>query len=82
MFQVSEENGEQMACYSVSVSLSERDDTQSTCWSVVRKLSEFQALHRKLTEVGLLCVSGYVRCVFFVQTGVTFLSFFRSVFRH
>ncbi|KAA0709789.1 Sorting nexin-25 [Triplophysa tibetana] len=48
--EVSEENGEQMACYSVSVSLSERDDSQSTCWSVVRKLSEFQALHRKLTE--------------------------------
>ncbi|XP_065098291.1 sorting nexin-25 [Paramisgurnus dabryanus] len=48
--EASEENGEQMAFYSVSVSLSERDDSQNNCWSVVRKLSEFHALHRKLTE--------------------------------
>uniref|UniRef100_A0A672QD48 Sorting nexin-25-like n=1 Tax=Sinocyclocheilus grahami TaxID=75366 RepID=A0A672QD48_SINGR len=46
----SEENGEQMACYFVAVSLSEDDDCKNNRWTVTRKLSEFQALHRKLTE--------------------------------
>ncbi|KAL6480323.1 hypothetical protein MHYP_G00113560 [Metynnis hypsauchen] len=45
-----EENGEQMPCYSVAVSLLEGDDSKNSCWTVTRKLSEFQALHRKLTE--------------------------------
>ncbi|KAG9272588.1 sorting nexin-25 [Astyanax mexicanus] len=45
-----EENGEQMPCYCVAVSLLEGDDSKNSCWSVTRKLSEFQALHRKLTE--------------------------------
>ncbi|TRY93957.1 hypothetical protein DNTS_021113 [Danionella cerebrum] len=41
----------EMACYSVAVSLSEEDDEcQNNRWAVNRKLSEFQALHRKLTE--------------------------------
>ncbi|XP_060783874.1 sorting nexin-25 isoform X3 [Neoarius graeffei] len=45
-----EENGEQMACYSVAVSLLEGEDLENNSWCVTRKLSEFQALHRKLTE--------------------------------
>ncbi|XP_066504956.1 sorting nexin-25 isoform X2 [Hoplias malabaricus] len=45
-----EENGEQMPCYSVAVSLLVGDDSKNSCWTVCRKLSEFQALHRKLTE--------------------------------
>ncbi|KAI1887579.1 hypothetical protein AGOR_G00191760 [Albula goreensis] len=45
-----EENGEQMPCYSVSVSLLEGDDSKNNRWTVSRKLSEFQALYRKLTE--------------------------------
>ncbi|XP_026773844.2 sorting nexin-25 [Pangasianodon hypophthalmus] len=45
-----EENGEQMACYSVAVSLLEGEDSENSNWCVTRKLSEFQALHRKLTE--------------------------------
>ncbi|KAL4618248.1 sorting nexin-25-like, partial [Arapaima gigas] len=44
-----EENGEQMASYSVSVSLQDVDDGRSR-WTVTRKLLEFQALHRKLSE--------------------------------
>ncbi|CAM4618347.1 unnamed protein product [Leuciscus chuanchicus] len=48
--EASEENGEQTACYCVSVSLSEDDDCKNNRWSVTRKISEFQALHRKLTE--------------------------------
>uniref|UniRef100_A0A8C2G9N8 Sorting nexin 25 n=1 Tax=Cyprinus carpio TaxID=7962 RepID=A0A8C2G9N8_CYPCA len=48
--EASEENGEQMACYFVAVSLSEDDDCKNNRWTVTRKLSEFQALHRKLTE--------------------------------
>ncbi|XP_052005295.1 sorting nexin-25-like isoform X2 [Xyrauchen texanus] len=48
--ETSEENGEQTACYSVSVSLSEADVCKNNRWAVTRKLSEFQALHRKLTE--------------------------------
>lgn len=49
--QAVEENGEQMPCYCVSVSLLEGDDSKNSRWSVTRKLIEFQALHRKLTEV-------------------------------
>ncbi|XP_076877436.1 sorting nexin-25 [Brachyhypopomus gauderio] len=45
-----EENGEQMPCYSVDVSLLDGDDSTNSRWSVTRKLSEFQLLHRKLTE--------------------------------
>ncbi|KAJ8269684.1 hypothetical protein COCON_G00122910 [Conger conger] len=45
-----EENGEHMPCYSVTVSLLGGDDSDSNRWTVSRKLSEFQALHRKLTE--------------------------------
>uniref|UniRef100_A0A672QRS7 Sorting nexin-25-like n=1 Tax=Sinocyclocheilus grahami TaxID=75366 RepID=A0A672QRS7_SINGR len=48
--EASEENGEQMACYFVAVSLSEDDDCKNNRWTVSRKLCEFQALHRKLTE--------------------------------
>lgn len=39
-----------MPCYCVSVSLLEGDDSKNSRWSVTRKLIEFQALHRKLTE--------------------------------
>ncbi|KAJ8335900.1 hypothetical protein SKAU_G00392420 [Synaphobranchus kaupii] len=45
-----EENGEQMPCYSVSVSLLEGDESINNRWAISRKLSEFQALYRKLTE--------------------------------
>ncbi|GAA6089809.1 sorting nexin-25 [Tachysurus ichikawai] len=45
-----EENGEQMAFYLVAVSLLEGESTENSNWCVTRKLSEFQALHRKLTE--------------------------------
>ncbi|KAJ8271760.1 hypothetical protein COCON_G00106190 [Conger conger] len=45
-----EENGEQMPCYSVSVSLLDADESIINRWVVTRKLSEFQALYRKLTE--------------------------------
>ncbi|XP_030622570.1 sorting nexin-25 [Chanos chanos] len=48
--EAAEENGEQMPSYSVVVSLLEGDDSKNSRWTVVRKLSEFQALHRKLTE--------------------------------
>ncbi|KAL0973934.1 hypothetical protein UPYG_G00213140 [Umbra pygmaea] len=48
--EATEENGEQMPCYCVSVSLLEGDDSKNSRWSVTRKLIEFQALHRKLTE--------------------------------
>lgn len=40
-----------MAYYFVAVSLSEDDGCKNNRWTVTRKLSEFQALHRKLTEV-------------------------------
>lgn len=43
-----------MACYSVAVSLLEGEDAENSSWCVTRKLSEFQALHRKLTEVPVL----------------------------
>lgn len=46
-----EENGEQVPCYSVMVSLREADGAEAKEWLVLRKLSEFQSLHRKLSEV-------------------------------
>ncbi|KAG8453705.1 hypothetical protein GDO86_000364 [Hymenochirus boettgeri] len=48
--QVSEENGEQMPTYMVSVNLPESGESESRNWIVHRKLSEFQNLHRKLSE--------------------------------
>uniref|UniRef100_A0A8C2XBG2 Sorting nexin 25 n=1 Tax=Cyclopterus lumpus TaxID=8103 RepID=A0A8C2XBG2_CYCLU len=45
-----EEGGETVACYSVWVSLLEGEETANSRWSVQRKLTEFQMLHRKLTE--------------------------------
>uniref|UniRef100_A0AAV2MGU1 PX domain-containing protein n=1 Tax=Knipowitschia caucasica TaxID=637954 RepID=A0AAV2MGU1_KNICA len=47
--ETAEEAGETVACYCVCVSLTEGDETNSR-WSVQRKLTEFQILHRKLTE--------------------------------
>ena len=49
--QASEENGEQVPFYSVAISLPEGEDSKNSRWTVTRKLPEFQALHRKLTEV-------------------------------
>lgn len=51
VFQATEEGGETVACYSVCVSLVEGEDMANSRWSVQRKLTEFQMLHRKLTEV-------------------------------
>ncbi|XP_028932984.1 sorting nexin-25 [Ornithorhynchus anatinus] len=48
--EVTEENGEQMPCYFVTVSLRDVDGGESKSWTVPRKLSEFQNLHRKLSE--------------------------------
>ncbi|XP_040190092.1 sorting nexin-25 [Rana temporaria] len=48
--EVSEENGEQMPLYFVLVSLPESNDSDSRNWTVLRRLSEFQNLHRKLSE--------------------------------
>lgn len=48
--EATEEGGETVACYSVCVSLSEGDEGSNSRWSVQRKLTEFQILHRKLTE--------------------------------
>ncbi|KAM4809520.1 sorting nexin-25 isoform 2-T2 [Rhinophrynus dorsalis] len=48
--QVSEENGEQMPSYVVSVNLPDAGEAESRNWIVQRKLSEFQNLHRKLSE--------------------------------
>lgn len=48
---VLEENGEQVPCYSVMVSLQEVGGAETKNWTVPRKLSEFQNLHRKLSEV-------------------------------
>lgn len=50
MSEVSEENGEQMPLYFVLVSLPESNDSDSKNWTVLRRLSEFQNLHRKLSE--------------------------------
>lgn len=51
MFQATEEGGEMVACYSVCVSLIEGEESANSRWNVNRKLTEFQMLHRKLTEV-------------------------------
>lgn len=51
VLQATEEGGETVACYSVCVSLVEGEETTNSRWSVQRKLTEFQMLHRKLTEV-------------------------------
>ncbi|KAM9662943.1 sorting nexin-25 isoform 2-T2 [Morphnus guianensis] len=48
--EVLEENGEQVPCYSVMVSLQEVGGAEAKNWTVPRKLSEFQNLHRKLSE--------------------------------
>ncbi|NWH70217.1 SNX25 protein, partial [Piaya cayana] len=47
---VLEESGEQVPCYSVMVSLQEVGGAETKNWTVSRKLSEFQNLHRKLSE--------------------------------
>lgn len=51
---VTEENGEQMPCYFVMVSLQEVGGVETKNWTVPRRLSEFQNLHRKLSEVCIL----------------------------
>ncbi|XP_062281355.1 sorting nexin-25 [Scomber scombrus] len=48
--EATEEGGETVASYSVCVSLVEGEETANSRWSVQRKLTEFQMLHRKLTE--------------------------------
>ncbi|XP_023279130.1 sorting nexin-25 [Seriola lalandi dorsalis] len=48
--EATEEGGETVACYSVCVSLVEGEETANSRWNVQRKLTEFQMLHRKLTE--------------------------------
>ncbi|KAK1887408.1 hypothetical protein KUDE01_028197, partial [Dissostichus eleginoides] len=45
-----EEGGETVASYSVCVSLVEAEEMANSRWNVQRKLTEFQMLHRKLTE--------------------------------
>ncbi|XP_062905460.1 sorting nexin-25 isoform X1 [Mobula hypostoma] len=47
--EIVEENGEQMSCYSIMVQLN-LPDPENNGWIVVRKLSEFHTLHRKLCE--------------------------------
>lgn len=48
--EATEEGGETVASYSVCVSLVEGEETANSRWIVQRKLTEFQMLHRKLTE--------------------------------
>ncbi|TKS72757.1 Sorting nexin-25 [Collichthys lucidus] len=48
--EATEEGGETVACYTVCVSLVEGEEMANSRWSVQRKLTEFQMLHRKLTE--------------------------------
>ncbi|XP_022073357.1 sorting nexin-25 [Acanthochromis polyacanthus] len=48
--EATEEGGETVASYSVCVSLVEGEETANSRWVVQRKLTEFQMLHRKLTE--------------------------------
>uniref|UniRef100_A0A3Q3A1G4 Sorting nexin 25 n=1 Tax=Kryptolebias marmoratus TaxID=37003 RepID=A0A3Q3A1G4_KRYMA len=48
--ETAEEGGETVACYSVCVSLAEGEEAANSRWCVQRKLTEFQMLHRKLTE--------------------------------
>lgn len=55
---VLEENGEQVPCYSVMVSLQEVGGAETKNWTVPRKLNEFQNLHRKLSEVLTLATGG------------------------
>lgn len=50
-----------MPCYSVMVSLQEVGGAETKNWTVPRKLSEFQNLHRKLSEVRV-SVRGGSRC--------------------
>lgn len=52
--EVTEENGEQMPCYFVMVSLQDVGGVETKNWTVPRRLSEFQNLHRKLSEVRIL----------------------------
>lgn len=40
-----------VAAYSVCVTLAEEEESANSRWNVNRKLTEFQTLHRKLTEV-------------------------------
>lgn len=51
VFQATEEGGEMVAAYSVCVTLAEEEESSNSRWNVNRKLTEFQTLHRKLTEV-------------------------------
>ncbi|CAI9171666.1 unnamed protein product, partial [Rangifer tarandus platyrhynchus] len=48
--EVTEDNGEQMPCYFVTVSLQEVGGVETKNWTVPRRLSEFQNLHRRLSE--------------------------------
>ncbi|CAL8358450.1 unnamed protein product [Merluccius merluccius] len=48
--EATEEAGEMVASYSICVSLAEGEETANSRWCVQRKLTEFQILHRKLTE--------------------------------
>ncbi|XP_070316166.1 sorting nexin-25 isoform X2 [Odocoileus virginianus] len=47
---VTEDNGEQIPCYFVTVSLQEVGGVETKNWTVPRRLSEFQNLHRRLSE--------------------------------
>lgn len=51
VFQATEEGGEMVAGYSVCITLVEGEESANSRWNVNRKLTEFQMLHRKLTEV-------------------------------
>lgn len=53
VFQATEECSETVACYSVSITLLEGEEMANSRWSIQRKLTEFQMLHRKLTEVSI-----------------------------
>ncbi|MBN3301739.1 SNX25 protein, partial [Amia calva] len=48
--EAAEENGEHMPLYLICIHLLEGVDSKSNTWTVCRRLSEFQTLHRKLTE--------------------------------
>lgn len=47
-----------MPCYSVMVSLQDVGGAETKNWTVPRKLSEFQNIHRKLSEVRILVREG------------------------
>lgn len=51
-----------MPCYSVMVSLQEVGGAETKNWTVPRKLSEFQNLHRKLSEVRVSAEGQDVNC--------------------